>query len=153
MPEARSRREATSTHSPCLGRDRGDDVIFAEADGHPAILAAHDGPEYSDTRVSRVFELALAIVGETQFEPHFRAFRQDGVRAKIGAAGGYVNRFEGDFSLCRGSRQGLDCRRDHEIVTFVFPSLNHKGSLSLSCMEAVYRVGDEIQAGKKYDFV
>jgi len=38
MPEACSPRAALSPDAMCLGRDWGDDIIFAEADGHPAVL-------------------------------------------------------------------------------------------------------------------
>jgi hypothetical protein len=138
--------------APRLGRDRGDDVVFTETDGHSALLAAHDGPEDSDASAFWIPERFTGVIGQEQFEPDFRAFRQGDIRMKVGPSGADVCRPESMFSFFRCSRQGLAFHRDREIVALVFPSLNHQGSLSMSCMDAVYRVGGEKQAGKKYDF-
>lgn len=135
------RSVAPSPDAPCLGGNRSDDVVFTEADGHSALLAAHDGAEDADASAFWIPERFTGVIGQKQFEAHFRAFRQDGVRMKEGAAGADIRRPEGEFSLFGGSRQGLDFHRDREIVALVFPSLNHQGSLSISYMQAVYRLG------------
>ena len=103
-----------------MGRNRGDDVVFTEADGHSALLATHDGPEYADASAFWIPECFTGVIGQKQLQAYFRAFRQEGVRVKEGAAGADVCRPESEFSLFGGSRQRLDFHRDREIVALVF---------------------------------
>ena len=112
--------------APCLGRDRGDDVVFTETDGHSALLAAHDGPEDADASAFWIPERFTGVIGQEQFEPYFRAFRQGDIRMKVGPSGADVCRPESDvfffWLFSPGSRFSPGPRDRSARISFSQPS-------------------------------
>lgn len=110
------------------GRDRRDDVVLAEPDGHSVLLCSGDRAENADAGVPGASERFEAFVGEQEVEPHLCALREGAIRAEVCAAGADVGRLEGNLSFLRRSRQGLDFHRHREIVALEFPAFDHTGS-------------------------
>ena len=64
-----------SANTPCLGGDWSDDVVFTEANGNFALLAAHDGAEDADASAFWIPVGFTGVIGQKQLQAYFRAFR------------------------------------------------------------------------------